>query len=103
MSPNLESDHQEITTNFQQTSLLFLQSISSAIIEFAQQRPLFVVLISVLFLIILKRSLGPSKRQRLVPGIPIVGGSDKKAILKNRKRFIHDGKDMLLEGYEKVC
>ena len=42
------------------------------------------------------------KRQKIVPGIPIIGGSDKESIQRNRKRFIHDGKAMLLEGYEKV-
>ncbi|KAI1818685.1 putative cytochrome P450 [Poronia punctata] len=41
------------------------------------------------------------KRQRLAPGIPIVGGSDKESIKKNRQRFIHDGMAMLAEGYEK--
>lgn len=43
-----------------------------------------------------------SKHQRLVPSIPIVGGSDKESIKKNRLRFIHDGKSMLEEGYKKV-
>jgi hypothetical protein len=42
------------------------------------------------------------KRQRLVPGVPIVGGTDRQSIQKNRIRFIHDGKSMLEEGYEKV-
>lgn len=42
------------------------------------------------------------KRQKLVPGIPIVGGKDKASIIKNRQRFIHDSKAMLEEGYQKV-
>jgi hypothetical protein len=42
------------------------------------------------------------KRQRLVPGVPIVGGDDRQSIQKNRIRFIHDGKSMLEEGYKKV-
>ncbi|KAI1356558.1 putative cytochrome P450 [Xylaria sp. FL0043] len=41
-----------------------------------------------------------AKRQRLVPEIPIVGGSDQASIKNNRKRFIHDGMAMLLEGYQ---
>ncbi|KAI0550324.1 putative cytochrome P450 [Xylaria curta] len=41
------------------------------------------------------------KRQRLAPGVPIVGGSDKASIKRNRTRFIHDGKAMLVEGYKK--
>ena len=44
----------------------------------------------------------PKKRQRLVPGIPVVGGDYEANVLKNRKRFVHDGKDMLLEGYQKA-
>ncbi|KAI1380477.1 cytochrome P450 monooxygenase [Hypoxylon crocopeplum] len=40
------------------------------------------------------------KHQRLASGVPIVGGSDKQSILKNRKRFIHDGMSMLAEGYK---
>ncbi|KAJ2998234.1 hypothetical protein NUW58_g387 [Xylaria curta] len=41
------------------------------------------------------------RRQRLALGIPIVGGSDKASIKKNRIRFVHDGMAMLSEGYEK--
>jgi len=45
---------------------------------------------------------GKSKKQRLVPGVPIVGGTDKESILQSRIRFIHDGKNMLQEGYSQV-
>ncbi|KAK3321251.1 putative cytochrome P450 [Cercophora scortea] len=38
-------------------------------------------------------------RQRLVPGIPVIGGSSKRDRLKNRERFRHDSKQMLTEGY----
>ncbi|KAK2616584.1 hypothetical protein QQS21_000407 [Conoideocrella luteorostrata] len=41
-------------------------------------------------------------KQRYVPGVPIIGGSDKASIKKNRIRFIHDGMNMLKEGYEKT-
>ncbi|KAE8143645.1 putative cytochrome P450 [Aspergillus pseudotamarii] len=40
-----------------------------------------------------------SSQQRLIPGIPIVGGQDSASIKKNRTRFVHDGMNMLLEGY----
>jgi len=46
---------------------------------------------------------GKSKKQRLVQGVPIVGGTDKESILQSRIRFIHDGKNMLQEGYSQVC
>ena len=56
----------------------------------------FLVIILGLFL-----QNGGSK-QRLVPGIPVVGGSDRESIKKQRKRFIHDSKAMIIEGYKKV-
>ncbi|KAI1812287.1 cytochrome P450 monooxygenase [Poronia punctata] len=37
--------------------------------------------------------------QRLVPGIPIVGGSEKHERVKNGKEFVHNSRDMLIEGY----
>ena len=42
------------------------------------------------------------KQQKLVPGIPVVGGNDRASIMKNRQRFVHDSKAMLEEGYQKV-
>lgn len=62
--------------------------------------PIPLVVILVLSVALLLRQ--SKTRQRIVPGIPIVGGNDKAAVLRNRKRFIHDGKSMLLEGYQKV-
>ena len=40
-----------------------------------------------------------STRQRLVPGIPIVGDSNSKDRMHSRERFRHDSKAMLAEGY----
>lgn len=63
--------------------------------------PLFAFLtgiVTVLFIIWNKRS-----GQRLVPGVPIVGGKDTATIKQNRIRFVHDGKRMLQEGYQAVC
>lgn len=37
--------------------------------------------------------------QRLIPGVPIVGGKDAASIKKNRLRFVHDSMRMLQEGY----
>jgi hypothetical protein len=44
-----------------------------------------------------------SPRQRLITGIPIVGGEDNESIQRSRIRFVHDGMSMLLDGYRKVC
>ncbi|XXH01261.1 hypothetical protein Hte_007615 [Hypoxylon texense] len=38
-------------------------------------------------------------KQRLVPGIPVIGGASKKDRIRNRERFRHDSKAMLAEGY----
>ncbi len=59
---------------------------------------LTVILVGLLFVTVSQRP----KRQKLVPGILIVGGSDIQDVKQNRKRFIHDGKSMLAEGYRKV-
>lgn len=62
----------------------------------------YVALITIVGLILIILYGQSKKHQRIVPGIPIVGGSDKESVLRNRKRFVHDGKSMLLEGYGKV-
>ncbi|KAI0839477.1 cytochrome P450 [Hypoxylon sp. FL0890] len=38
-------------------------------------------------------------KQRLVPGIPVIGGASTKDRIRNRERFRHDSKSMLTEGY----
>lgn len=40
-----------------------------------------------------------SPKQRLVPGIPVIGGASKKDRIRSRERFRHDSKAMLAEGY----
>ena len=71
-----------------------------AFVTFASQNLVFVS--AFLLFAILLYYLSSQKRQRLVPGIPIVGGEDISSVKTNRVRFIHDGKDMLTEGYKKV-
>jgi hypothetical protein len=41
-------------------------------------------------------------KQRLVPGILIVGGSSKDEVRASRSRFVQDSRSMVLEGCEKV-
>jgi hypothetical protein len=59
---------------------------------------LAVIHIGLLFVTVSQRP----KRQRLVPGIPMVAGSDIQHVKQSRKRFIHDGHSMLAEGYREV-
>lgn len=40
-----------------------------------------------------------SPKQRLVPGIPVIGGSSKNDRVRSRERFRHESKAMLTEGY----
>lgn len=43
-----------------------------------------------------------NRKQIYAPGVPIYGGSDDASLKKNRMRFVHDSKSMLLEGYWQV-
>ena len=43
-----------------------------------------------------------SKRQRMLPSVPVVGLDGTKTIRQARQQFRHDSKTMLLEGYRKV-
>jgi len=43
-----------------------------------------------------------SRRQRYIPGVPIIGGSNPTSIKKSRLRFVHDSMSMLLQGYREV-
>ena len=43
-----------------------------------------------------------SKRQRILPDVPIVGLAKGETIRQARERFRHDSKKMLLDGYRKV-
>lgn len=43
-----------------------------------------------------------NRKQIYAPGVPIYGGSDDVSLKKNRMRFVHDSKSMLLEGYWQV-
>lgn len=43
-----------------------------------------------------------NRKQVYAPGVPIYGGSDDVSLKKNRMRFVHDSKSMLLEGYWQV-
>ncbi len=43
-----------------------------------------------------------SKRQRMLPGVPVIGLDGTKTIRQAREQFRHDSKTLLLEGYRKV-
>ena len=46
--------------------------------------------------------LSQPKRQRILPGVPIVGVGEAVKVSEARTRFRHGSKDILLEGYQKV-
>lgn len=96
MSPVLERDR----VVHVDSAILSPRNFSSVIIEFVQQHPFAIAFAAAALFLILKWHLVP--KQKLVPGVPIVGGNSKKEILASRKRFIHESKDMLVEGYEQV-
>ncbi|KAF2764143.1 putative cytochrome P450 [Teratosphaeria nubilosa] len=60
------------------------------------------LLVAFCVIFILQASCSRSHRQRLVPGVRIVGGSSKEEIRQNRTRFASQGKDMILKGYEET-
>ncbi|KAF4556517.1 Cytochrome P450-like protein 93 [Elsinoe fawcettii] len=60
------------------------------------------LLAAFLAIIFLSQVVSPSKKQKLSPGILVVGGNDKKSILQNRDRFVYDAKSMVVEGYKKT-
>lgn len=47
--------------------------------------------------------LYPRRKQRYVPGVPIVGLEESGDIKQARENFCKDAKTMLMEGYRKAC
>ncbi|KAI2601918.1 cytochrome P450 [Hypoxylon sp. NC1633] len=56
-----------------------------------------IVFLTALMLIIWNHFSPP--KQRLVPGIPIIGGAGREDRIRSRERFRHDSRAMLTEGY----
>lgn len=60
-------------------------------------------LIAVIFFLVSSSAIKTyNKRQRLIPGVPIVGIDERGSVKAARKRFVHDAKGLLQEGYEMV-
>lgn len=60
-------------------------------------------LIALIFLLVSTSAIQSyNNRQRLAPGIPIVGVDEKGSVKAARKRFLSDARGLLREGYEKV-
>ncbi|KAL8895631.1 MAG: hypothetical protein Q9207_008088 [Kuettlingeria erythrocarpa] len=82
------------------------QSLTAALYQQAQKAidqpfSLTPALIAVVFLIVSTSAFQSySKRQRLAPGIPIVGVDKNGSVKEARKRFIPDARGLLREGYE---
>lgn len=82
---------------------LLLQKIAKSHFPAAENVPtsILILITTTLFILIVAfRSVKP--RQRILRGIPIVGGDDAASVKESRIRFVHDGMNMLLEGYKKV-
>ena len=47
--------------------------------------------------------LYPRRKQRYVPGVPIVGIEEPGGIKQARANFYADAKTMLMEGYQQAC
>lgn len=66
------------------------------------QFPNAAVLVGGIFFAVICISWIFNRKQVYAPGVPIYGGSDDVSLKKNRMRFVHDSKSMLLEGYWQV-
>ena len=78
--------------------IFFLKSVD----PFSYQSKIFGcvnIIVAGLLLLFLSSYL---EKQVLVSGIPIVGGGDSQHVQENRRRFIHDGKSMIEDGYQQV-
>lgn len=69
--------------------------------EYPDRATVYVVL--AIASILLLSSFTRSGTQKLAPGVMVVGGNEKQAIRANRERFRENAKEMLEEGYRKVC
>ncbi|KAI4217474.1 MAG: hypothetical protein LQ351_000069 [Letrouitia transgressa] len=59
-------------------------------------------LIAIIFLLVSTSAIQSyNNRQRLAPGIPIIGVDEKGSVKAARKRFLNDARGLLREGYEK--
>ncbi|KAI4087876.1 MAG: hypothetical protein LQ344_006501 [Seirophora lacunosa] len=82
------------------------QSLTASLYQQAQKAidqpfSLTPALIAVIFLLVTSSAYQSySKRQRLAPGIPIVGLDKNGSVKAARKRFIPDARGLLREGYE---
>ena len=60
------------------------------------------------FLYVLLLAIGgpvlyPRKRQRYIPGVPIIGIEEPGGIKQARENFSTDAKTILIEGYQRAC
>jgi hypothetical protein len=61
------------------------------------------VTLSIALILFLFNGFKRNGSQQLAPGIMVVGGNEKQTIMANRERFRENAKEMLQEGYRKVC
>lgn len=82
--------------------MMYLQHLTHVRISALQDAP-FPLLLLIGMVVVAIIIWNQWSRQRLVSGVPIVGGEDTAAIKQSRIRFVHDGMRMLQEGYQAVC
>ena len=75
-----------------------IEAISHLPVHTGSYGALLLALISILSVV----SFSTSKRQRILPNVPIVGLDATRSIRQARESFRHGSKTMLLEGYRKV-
>ena len=62
----------------------------------------YLALLLALIILLSVVSFSNSKRQRILPNVPVVGLDGTRSIRQARESFRHGSKTMLLEGYRKV-
>ena len=80
------------------TKMEKIEAVSHLLVQTGSYWALFLALISILSIV----SFTSSKRQRILPNVPIVGLNETKSIRQARENFRNGSKTMLLDGYRKV-
>ena len=75
-----------------------IEAVSQLLVQIGSYWALLLALISILSVV----SFTSSKRQRILPNVPIVGLDETKSIRQARENFRNGSKTMLLDGYRKV-
>ena len=75
-----------------------IEAVSRPLVHTGSYWALLLALISIASFV----SFSNSKRQRILPNVPIIGLDGTKSVRQARENFRNSSKAMLLEGYRKV-